>query len=187
MILPVFENIHQTILDKLHQATTSIQILMAWFTDQKILDLLLEKVKQGVHVELVLLDHENNKKKVGESSNIGLSQFDRFKLDLNLLKRYNAEIVLIDAEAEFFMHSKFCIIDNRMVITGSYNWTYPAQKNIENIVIIEDSEIADLYLNEFRRVKSKKHQILLELGTLPRCSIMWEISSSGKDLRLLPK
>lgn len=34
----------------------------------------------------------------------------------------NINIALLDEES--FMHCKFCIIDNNIVITGSANWTY---------------------------------------------------------------
>jgi hypothetical protein len=48
------------------------------------------------------------------------------------------------------MHHKFCIIDKKIVITGSYNWTNKAQTNFENIVIIENEiENSKNYLQEF--------------------------------------
>lgn len=36
------------------------------------------------------------------------------------------------------MHHKFCIIDQKIVITGSYNWTKQARNNEENITVIKD-------------------------------------------------
>ncbi len=47
------------------------------------------------------------------------------------------------------MHNKFAIIDELVVITGSYNWTHKAQRNKENIVIINKTEIVKEYLHEF--------------------------------------
>ena len=48
------------------------------------------------------------------------------------------------------MHHKFFIIDNRTVITGSFNPSKNADnRNDENIVIIEDAEIAAEFLDEF--------------------------------------
>lgn len=44
------------------------------------------------------------------------------------------------------------IIDDEIVITGSFNFTKSAQINAENILIIEDSRIAELYkINWFKR------------------------------------
>ena len=36
------------------------------------------------------------------------------------------------------MHNKFCVIDNKVLINGSYNWTYYAEdRNRENILILK--------------------------------------------------
>ena len=48
------------------------------------------------------------------------------------------------------MHHKFCIVDNNITITGSYNWTYYAEsRNIENVLITDDELIANQYEKEF--------------------------------------
>lgn len=52
-----------------------------------------------------------------------------------------------------FMHHKVFIIDERYVITGSLNFTENASRsNNENIIIIDNPEIAKLYIEEFQRV-----------------------------------
>jgi hypothetical protein len=177
MIQPVFENIHSMLVTQLEKAKSSIKILMAWFTDEEILQLLIRKAQEGIHIELVLLDHESNKRKSWEPIHQGLEEFEKFKLNLNLLKDQHGSITLIDAKNEFFMHSKFCIIDQQIAITGSYNWTYPAQQNIENIVIIDAPEIAVQFDQEFDRVKSKKHREVLRFVQFPRCPICNEIAA----------
>lgn len=52
------------------------------------------------------------------------------------------------------MHNKFCIIDQKVLINGSYNWTYFAEeKNRENILIIEnESEVVNSFFDEFQRL-----------------------------------
>ena len=48
------------------------------------------------------------------------------------------------------MHNKFCIIDGKILINGSYNWTYYAeQRNKENIMVVHDKELIRQYLLEF--------------------------------------
>ena len=48
------------------------------------------------------------------------------------------------------MHSKSMIIDDKYTIIGSMNFSYSGEnRNDENIVIIEDSEIAKFYKNFF--------------------------------------
>uniref|UniRef100_A0A803VRM8 Mitochondrial cardiolipin hydrolase n=1 Tax=Ficedula albicollis TaxID=59894 RepID=A0A803VRM8_FICAL len=45
-----------------------------------------------------------------------------------------------------YMHHKFAIVDRRMLITGSLNWTTQAiQSNRENVLVVEDAELAELW------------------------------------------
>ena len=51
------------------------------------------------------------------------------------------------------MHHKVIIIDGRIVATGSYNFSKSARtRNDENTLILHDSKIADVFLDEFERV-----------------------------------
>ena len=67
---------------------------------------------------------------------------------------------------ENLMHNKFCIIDERIIITGSYNWTNKANKeNNENIVIIKDDiELASQLRDLSVRKKLTSSQIAQEMG-----------------------
>ena len=54
------------------------------------------------------------------------------------------------------LHHKFCIIDGEIVITGSYNWTYYAEtRNMENILITDDSRTVSLFKQEYNRLIEK--------------------------------
>jgi phosphatidylserine/phosphatidylglycerophosphate/cardiolipin synthase-like enzyme len=54
-----------------------------------------------------------------------------------------------------FLHDKLIIVDNRLVITGSFNFSNNAtDNNDENVIIIDNPEIAALYIEEFGRVWS---------------------------------
>ena len=51
------------------------------------------------------------------------------------------------------MHNKFAIIDNRILLTGSYNWTFSANhRNDENLMVIDDPEIIARYQNQFEKL-----------------------------------
>jgi len=53
----------------------------------------------------------------------------------------------------FTMHHKFFIIDEKTVITGSFNPTKAADtKNDENIIIIHDAKIAQQFMQEYARI-----------------------------------
>ena len=51
------------------------------------------------------------------------------------------------------MHHKFMVVDDKMVATGSYNWTASAEKwNRENLLIIKSSSLARKYTAEFEKI-----------------------------------
>ncbi|KAG3270345.1 phospholipase D family member 6 [Ictidomys tridecemlineatus] len=52
-----------------------------------------------------------------------------------------------------YMHHKFAIVDKKVLITGSLNWTTQAiQNNRENVLIMEDATYVKLFLEEFERI-----------------------------------
>ena len=53
-----------------------------------------------------------------------------------------------------FMHHKVIIIDDHIVVTGSLNFTDNAdQQNNENVIIIDNADIAKLYVQDFQELK----------------------------------
>jgi phosphatidylserine/phosphatidylglycerophosphate/cardiolipin synthase-like enzyme len=64
------------------------------------------------------------------------------------------------------MHHKVIIIDGRTVITGSFNFSASAnQKNDENLLIINDKELASLYEAEFEKLMNEAY---VPVGTCSR-------------------
>jgi len=64
-----------------------------------------------------------------------------------------------------FLHDKIIIIDNSIVVTGSLNYSSNAdESNEENVVILDNAEIAALYLQEFEKLWNEAHDV--EVGTL---------------------
>ena len=60
----------------------------------------------------------------------------------------------------YIMHNKFAIIDNRILLTGSYNWTFSANnRNDENLMIIDDPEIIARYQNQFINLWTNKFSL----------------------------
>lgn len=48
------------------------------------------------------------------------------------------------------MHHKFVIVDGRLVLTGSYNWTKESElNNYENLVVISEPSAVEGYAREF--------------------------------------
>lgn len=52
-----------------------------------------------------------------------------------------------------FLHDKVIIVDNSIVVTGSLNFSSSADdENEENVIILDNPEIAALYLQEYQRI-----------------------------------
>ena len=157
-----FTQIRSKIIPYLNQAKEEIVIAMAWFTSAELFDTLLSCLQRKVNVELVLLDNAIN--------------YMYYAPDFNQLINAGGHLRIADSSIGF-MHHKFCVIDNKVAITGSYNWTYYAEtRNIENIIITDDLQIVNQYLTEYRRLAN----ILSVCSSCSRLS--WDDIEAREDI-----
>ena len=78
------------------------------------------------------------------------------------------------------MHNKFCVIDYSTVITGSYNWSYKAESNFENVIITsQDTTLADQFILEFNNIRKQYYP------DLPKAEIIFPINKIIKRLEIL--
>lgn len=124
------------ILEAVNSAQESIFFLAYSFTSDELADALIEQAKSGVNVKGVFDKDQYH-------SNSG-TEFDNL---------HNAGIdVNLDGNPRL-MHHKVIIIDQQIVITGSYNFSNNAEhNNDENTLIIHNHEIAADYLAEFQKI-----------------------------------
>jgi hypothetical protein len=140
----VFSEINKAIIDEFSKSNYLIWIAVAWFTDIQIINLLKRKAKEGVSIELILTHDENNIN----------------NQELRALMSAGASIFIYGTESSNdLMHNKFSIIDLKTVITGSYNYSYQAKNNSENIVISKDENLANQYSTEFKKLKSISNKL----------------------------
>ena len=135
----IFENIEQRIIQEINNAHYAIFVSVAWFTNKKLFNALLEKAKNNCYVSIIIQLDEINSQCGIDYSQIQIGRSECFKISK-------------DAE---LLHDKFCVIDFRKVITGSYNWTYKASHNSENILILNDPSVATQYIIRFEQQKAK--------------------------------
>lgn len=141
-----FEKISKTIISELETAEFTIWIAMAWLTNKEILRTLYKKKMQGLNIQLVLNDDDINNGVKDKNDKKIMDYFEVYK----------------NQDNKNLMHNKFCIIDLKKVITGSYNWTNKARYNDENIVLIESMTTAQEYANNFKKIKIKIIKKLLD-------------------------
>ena len=123
------------IIDLIKKAETSIQVASFTFTNEKIADELIKAQARGINVTVVIENRQRN---------VMGSQYQRVK-DFGLNIRLDGN--------KYNMHHKFMVIDNKIVITGSPNFTLAGfNKNDENMLIIYDERIVLKYVDEFNRL-----------------------------------
>lgn len=129
------DNPRAALLARLQQAEREIHFMAFSFTDQEMARILLEKARAGVQVRGVF----ETRNATSESS------------AYNTLRQAGLDVRL-DGNP-YTMHHKVVIIDGRVVVTGSYNFSLNAAKdNDENLLIITSPELAARYQAEFEKV-----------------------------------
>jgi len=133
----VFEEQKNIIMEQINQAKFTIWIAVAWFTLDEIYDLLVQKTEEGIDVRIIVSKDEINKTK-----------YDKYKDKLNI-KGYPKFGVYNDN----LMHNKFCVIDLKKVIHGSYNWSKKAEYNKETVEIVDDRKVAEDFAEQFKQLQ----------------------------------
>lgn len=152
MLTAYFTNIRKQLLSSLNIAEQEVYIAVAWFTNKDLYQSLLQCLSRGLKVHLVI-----NNDSINNGDN-GLD-FQAF-IDKGGCLYY--------ANSYEPIHHKFCIIDKKLLYTGSYNWTYYAEnRNYENILKIEkDISIITAFSQEFEKLLSKL-KIIKEVVRIP--------------------
>ncbi|MFO7584251.1 MAG: phospholipase D-like domain-containing protein [Anaerolineales bacterium] len=127
----------QYMLPFLENARRNIRFMAFSFTQPDIGNAMLGRIQSGITVEGIF-------ERVGSDSQFS----EMMKLHCgggNIRRDGNPG----------FLHHKIIIVDNRIVITGSFNFSDSANtRNNENVIIIDNADIARLYLGEFQRIWS---------------------------------
>jgi hypothetical protein len=131
-----FENIESVISTIIASANKRIYIAVAWFTNAVLFNEIIKVLKRDVEIKVLILDDLLNR--------------NEFGLNFGLITEQGAEIRFAKPD-KGTMHNKFCIIDD-LVITGSYNWTYNASRNNENILVTDEKSVVESYREEFDRL-----------------------------------
>jgi phosphatidylserine/phosphatidylglycerophosphate/cardiolipin synthase-like enzyme len=70
-----------------------------------------------------------------------------------ILRRGGVTIRTLGVSEQSLMHHKFAVFDDRLVATGSYNWTNSAERaNYENVVMLDDPGVVARFQREFNRL-----------------------------------
>ncbi len=131
------QNCTAALLDALNKAEEKIYVHAYSFTHPDIAAALVVAKKRGVDVQVHM-----DKNRIAEKYSV-------FPLFIE-----NAFAVSIQDEPPI-AHNKIMIIDEDLVITGSFNWTKNAAKNEENLNFIRSKELTKVYLENWERVTNE--------------------------------
>ncbi len=135
-------SIAEEIETRIRAATSSIDAALYRFGNPRLSQALWEAHRRGVTIRLIT---------------------DRGKFEFSedtrkLLSKASFPFRLAHGRdgARSKMHHKFVILDDRAVLTGSYNWTLASEgQNYENLLILEDYRLVDLHRQEFESLWAK--------------------------------
>ncbi len=170
----IFNNISARIKNEIEKAEKSIYIAVAWFTNRELFQILLDKANSNCEIYLIVSNDQINT-----------------KINFNLLQTTNAKFYKVGNGNSDLMHNKFCVIDFETVITGSYNWSYKASSNFENIVITKgDVILASQFIQEFNNILVNYFPQTIDLKNIPTTNqiITWndkDLFSLKLEVRLL--
>ena len=119
----------------LRDATSTVDLCIFTITDHELARQIIACHKRGVKVRIITDDEKTTAK------------------GSEIFKFEKAGIPIKTDHSRYHMHNKFGIIDKRIAITGSFNWTYTATKhNQENLLATSKFEIVKQYNDEFERL-----------------------------------
>jgi len=129
------DDVMTRIIPYVRGAQSSIRFFAFSFTDQPLAQAMIDRAGTGVDVAGVF-------EKVGSETESS-----------QLRTLYCAKLPARQDGNPKFLHDKVIVVDNRYVITGSFNFSANAtESNDENVIIIDNPQIASLYMQEFERI-----------------------------------
>jgi phosphatidylserine/phosphatidylglycerophosphate/cardiolipin synthase-like enzyme len=129
-------SIAHVIENLLASSQTSIDAALHRLNSQRLARALADARERGVSVRLL----------------IDRSKFEKSQATRKLLSACDLPFRLANGRdgAGSKMHHKFALLDKRLVITGSYNWTFASEaRNHENIVLLREAGLVDTFHHEF--------------------------------------
>ncbi len=137
------------------QATESINLALFVFSEQKIVDALQQKQEQGIDIRGVFDPGFAYRyySEVLDMLGITLYQQCQAEKDNNPWTNFINTVGIAQLASGDKLHHKFTIIDRKIVISGSQNWSEAANKNNdEALIIISNHTVSQHFVEEFQRL-----------------------------------
>ncbi len=145
---------------QLNKAKNFIDLALFVFSEQKLADSLRLESQKNVKIR-TLIDPEFAFRFYSEGLDmlgVALPDNCRYEIDNHPWETPLITVGIPDLPKGDKLHHKFGIIDQKIVITGSHNWSNAANfNNDETLLIIDSPLIAKHYLSEFEQLYKTAH------------------------------
>lgn len=155
---------HQAVLAEVHRARRSLKLCLFLINElrgeygESVVDSLIQAQQRGVAVDVLVNGH------VAHPGDPGKPYSMRNELNRPLLpsvfrlRRAGIPVGLVYGVHEHRVpycpiHSKYCIIDEQIVLDGSFNWYNASTFSHDLLVIAADRDVAQHYLREFEQIR----------------------------------
>ncbi len=155
---------HQAILAEIHRARKSIRICLFLIGDllgdhhDSVVNALIHAHDRGVDVHILLNGHLAREGQVGVERPMSEELSRPLLPAVQRLKTVGIPVGLVYGQDDHPVpyspiHSKYCIIDDYIVIEGSFNWYNTSVFSHDLVVIAANYSVAEPYLYEFYEIQ----------------------------------
>jgi competence ComEA-like helix-hairpin-helix protein len=155
--IPWQQSSNGLIAQTLSQAAQSVDLALFVFSEQQLANVLESRHLGGVKVR-ALIDPGfayRNYSEALDMMGVALGEGCKFEANNRPWQQPLERVGVPQLPAGDVLHHKYGVIDSRVVITGSHNWSDAANKsNDETVLIIDSPVVAAHYVREFQRLYS---------------------------------
>ena len=158
------DHVATQLIDRIDKEETQVLVAVYCLSHRGVSDALIRAKRRGVHVELLVDPFSLMcKMAIGKLTH---AKVDLSVWDASLYVPAKGGKAMHMGGRRALMHNKFCVFGNSVVWTGSFNFTYDATfAHRENVVVIEDKELAARYQKEFQEIKQQASRPYTEYMT----------------------
>lgn len=130
------------VVEQIARAAKTVRVQAYGFTDLAIAKAMIDAKHRGVDVQVILDRSNRNRAKYTEATFF-----------------VHAEVPTLIDDKHPIAHNKVIVIDDAVVITGSYNFTKHAQQNAENLLVLRSVELARRYNDNWTAHRSHSEKL----------------------------
>lgn len=133
------DKIFDALKSSLAHAKFEILVASLWFTDPILFDIILERLKANVKVDIVISENIDNE-----------------KLPFEKITEAGGFFIKIKGADSGVTRQKFCVIDRREAIYGSYNFSINARNNNQgNVIYTTHRNTVQELIEAFAKIKAR--------------------------------